>query len=148
VDRTNVSPEKGLLQKWPEGGPPLAWKASGLGEGVASVAVTGGRVYTLGYLGADEKVTALDEVTGKPAWSMKIGPAVKENPAMRWLCQRAPTVDDDLLCVCTARGALVCLKTADGKELWRKSYPNDFDGGRDAVRLAVLAAAEVILGRE
>jgi outer membrane protein assembly factor BamB len=128
VDRTNVSPEKGLLQKWPEAGPPLAWKASGLGEGVASVAVAGGRVYTLGQRGDDEKVTALDEVTGKPVWSVRIGAAVRENPVMRWLSQRTPTVDDERLYAFTARGELVCLQTADGKELWRKSYPDDFDG--------------------
>ena len=24
--RTNISPEKGLLKKWPEAGPPLVWK--------------------------------------------------------------------------------------------------------------------------
>src|SRR6516225_3417420 len=38
-DRSNMSRETGLLPKWPEGGPPLVWTASGLGEGVASVAV-------------------------------------------------------------------------------------------------------------
>jgi hypothetical protein len=47
---------------------------------------------------------------------------------MRWLSQRTPTVDGDRLYAFTARGELVCLQTADGKELWRKSYPDDFDG--------------------
>jgi outer membrane protein assembly factor BamB/precorrin-6B methylase 2 len=127
-DRSNVSRETGLLQKWPEGGPPLAWKASGLGEGVASVAVAGGRVFTLGYRGEDERVTALDEATGNKLWDVRIGPALKENPLMRWMCQRTPTVDDDRLYAFTARGELVCLQSADGKELWRKDYTKDFEG--------------------
>jgi outer membrane protein assembly factor BamB/precorrin-6B methylase 2 len=127
-DRSNVSRETGLLQKWPEGGPPLAWKASGLGEGVASVAVAGGRVFTFGYQGEDERVTALDEATGKKLWDVRIGPAVKENPLMRWMCQRTPTVDDDRLYAFTARGELVCLRSADGKEVWRKDYSRDFEG--------------------
>jgi len=38
-DRANVSPETGLLKQWPKEGPPLAWKATGLGEGVAPVSV-------------------------------------------------------------------------------------------------------------
>jgi outer membrane protein assembly factor BamB len=127
-DRTNVSRELGLLPQWPEGGPPLAWEASGLGEGVASVAVTGGRVFTFGYRGEDERVTALDEATGKKLWDARIGPAVKENPLMRWMCQRTPTVDDDRLYALTARGELVCLRAADGSEVWRKDYPKDFEG--------------------
>jgi outer membrane protein assembly factor BamB len=127
-DRTNVSSETGLLKKWPEDGPPLAWKASGLGEGVASVAVDGGRVFTLGYREDDEVVTALEEATGKKLWEARIGAAMKENAAMRWLCQRAPTVDGDRLYALTARGGLVCLKSADGKELWKKDYKEDFEG--------------------
>jgi hypothetical protein len=47
-DRTNVSTEAGLLKEWPAGGPPLAWRADGLGDGVPSVAVAGGQVYVLG----------------------------------------------------------------------------------------------------
>ncbi len=29
LGRTNVSPDRGLLKKWPEGGPKLVWKYSG-----------------------------------------------------------------------------------------------------------------------
>src|SRR5262249_24402474 len=128
VDRGNVSSETGLLKKWPKAGPPLAWKFEGLGEGVASVAVAGGRVYTLGYHRDDEFVHALDELTGRKVWAVRIGPALKETSVMRWLSQRTPTVDDDRLFACTTRGDLVCLKVADGKELWRKSFPKDFEG--------------------
>jgi outer membrane protein assembly factor BamB len=128
ADRSAVSPETGLLKSWPEKGPPLAWKYEGLGEGVASVAVAGGRVYTLGYRGDDELVTALEEGTGKKVWSVRIGPAVRENPLMRWLSQRTPTVDGDRLYAFTVRGELICLQTADGKEVWRKGYLRDFGG--------------------
>ena len=41
-DRTAVSKEKGLLQEWPKDGPPLAWKANGIGEGMGGVAVSRG----------------------------------------------------------------------------------------------------------
>jgi outer membrane protein assembly factor BamB len=130
ADRSAVSSETGFLTKWPEKGPPLAWKFEGLGEGVASVAVAGGRVYTLGYRGDDELVTALEEATGKKLWSVRIGPAQKENSVMRWLSQRTPTVDENLLYAFTAGGELICLKTADGKEVWRKDYVRDFEGRR------------------
>jgi outer membrane protein assembly factor BamB len=37
-------------------------------------------------------------------------------------------VDEDLLYTVTARGDVVCLQVADGKEVWRKSYRRDFGG--------------------
>src|SRR4051812_36584135 len=47
-DRTGVSTETGLLQEWPKEGPPLVWKADGVGRGYSSLAIAGGRIYTLG----------------------------------------------------------------------------------------------------
>jgi hypothetical protein len=40
--RDAISTETGLLKEWPSGGPPLVWKAKGLGAGYSSVAVVGG----------------------------------------------------------------------------------------------------------
>ncbi|HEX5271291.1 MAG TPA: PQQ-binding-like beta-propeller repeat protein, partial [Gemmataceae bacterium] len=118
--RDGVSPETGLLKEWPEKGPPLAWLAAGLGAGVGSVAIEGGRVYVIGKAGDDEQLVALDEATGKKVWAAALGPAVRgENPLMRWLSQRTPTVDGERVYGFTTRGALVCVKAADGQEVWR-----------------------------
>ncbi|HJZ58987.1 MAG TPA: PQQ-binding-like beta-propeller repeat protein [Gemmataceae bacterium] len=127
-DRSNASEETGLLGQWPEEGPPIVWTADDLGQGVPSVAVAGGKVYVLGYRDGNEYLTALAEMDGKPVWSTPIGPAVNEQPAMRWLSQRTPTVDGDRVYAFTARGELICLGTADGKVRWRKDYVKDFAG--------------------
>ena len=47
--RNGRSGDDGLLQEWPEGGPPLAWKSSGLGGGYSSVSVAGDRVFTMPF---------------------------------------------------------------------------------------------------
>lgn len=120
--RTNVSPDTGLLTEWPLGGPPLAWCASGLGEGVPSVAVSRGRVYTLGYRQDAEFLTAWNAKAGTKKWEARVGPAVPEQRTMRWLSQRTPTVEGDLVYAVTARGELVCLHTTNGAEQWRKDY--------------------------
>ncbi len=128
-DRNSVSKETGLLDAWPEAGPPLAWSFTGLGDGVASVAVAGGRVFTLGKRDGDEYLTALDETTGKKLWSVPVGPANKgENSLMRWLSPRTPTVDDDRVYAVTARADLGCFRTTDGTLLWRANYVTDFQG--------------------
>src|SRR5215510_8389568 len=47
-NRDGVSKETGLLKDWPAGVPKLAWKATGLGKGYSTVAVAGGKIFTIG----------------------------------------------------------------------------------------------------
>lgn len=45
ADRSNRSPDTGLLKAWPLHGPKLLWSADGIGpRGFSSVAVAGGRI--------------------------------------------------------------------------------------------------------
>src|SRR3954464_357288 len=69
--RDNVSDDAGLLKEWPKDGPPLAWKAKGVGAGYASPSVAGGRVYTMGDAADAAYVIVLDESTGKEVWRAK-----------------------------------------------------------------------------
>src|SRR5687768_16868157 len=71
-NRNGVSTETGLLAQWPQGGPPLAWKATGLGTGHSSVSVANGRIFTMGDGPDGSYVRAIDEKTGKPLWAMKV----------------------------------------------------------------------------
>jgi outer membrane protein assembly factor BamB len=43
-DRSNVAKNTGLLKKWPEEGPPLVWKVTDWGAGMAPVSVAEGRI--------------------------------------------------------------------------------------------------------
>ena len=43
--RDAKSAETGLFQEWPKGGPPLAWRTTGLGAGMGGIAVADGRIY-------------------------------------------------------------------------------------------------------
>jgi outer membrane protein assembly factor BamB len=129
-DRLNISSDKTLLDTWPKDGPPLLWQVNGIGEGVGTVTVAAGKVYVLGHRDKYEHLTAMEEATGKPLWSMPLGESFKEYDPMRWLSQRTPLVDDGRIYAVTARGELVCVRAATGKRLWRKSYPKDFEGRR------------------
>ncbi len=129
-NRDNISTETGLLQQWPESGPPLEWQVQGIGEGVTSVSISNGRICTVGYQADSEYAIALDQQSGQLLWATRIGPAVKENRLMRWLSQRSPTIDEDRVYFLRADGDLICLKADDGVELWRTSYPKDFGAGK------------------
>ena len=122
--RNGMSAETGLLQSWPEGGPPLAWKASGLGAGFSSLAVAGGRVFTMGDQDESQYVIALDE-SGRHLWKQKIGPAWEDRYAGP---RGTPTLDGDRLFAVGTEGDLVCLDTATGQVTWQRSLTQDFDG--------------------
>lgn len=119
------SPDKGLLATWPATGPRLAWKASGLGTGFSSLAIVGGRLYTMGDVGDTQHVMALDAKDGRKLWSTAVGPAWVDE----FLGPRAtPSVDGGLVYAVGTEGDLVCLDAATGKEIWRRSLPKDFGG--------------------
>jgi outer membrane protein assembly factor BamB len=127
-DRTAVSKEKGLLQEWPKDGPPLAWKATGIGEGMGGVAVNKSRIYTTGDSDGAAWLFALNESDGKQVWKAKVGLPGKYGNVFRPSGPRStPTVDGDRLFVLGQHGDLVCF-TTDGKEVWRTDYVKDLGG--------------------
>lgn len=129
ADRTGVSRETGLLKEWPKGGPPLVWKAKGLGAGYSSPSVVGDRIYTVGTRNKDEYALALRASDGKALWETKIGSMAKGGPAgAAYPGPRAsPTVDGDRIYVLGSSGDLACLDT-NGKVVWRKHLVNDLGG--------------------
>jgi outer membrane protein assembly factor BamB len=127
--RNGVSAETGLLQQWPSEGPPLAWKATGLGAGMGGVAVSRGRVYTTGD---DADMTAwllaLDERDGKLLWKTQIGRGGNPGNFVRPHGPRGtPAVDGERLYILSQRGELVCF-TLEGREVWRTDFVNDLGG--------------------
>jgi outer membrane protein assembly factor BamB len=124
-NRDGKSPETGLLQSWPEQGPPLAWRAEGLGGGFSSVAVAGDHIYTLGDLGDAQYAIAVKRDGGAIVWKTKIGPAWED----KYLGPRStPTVDGDHVYVLGTEGDLFCLDAATGKKVWSRNLPKDFGG--------------------
>src|SRR5262245_53582405 len=72
-NRDGISSEKGLLKEWPADGPPLAWKATGLGSGYSTVSIQGGKIFTTGDRGDAGFIIAMNESDGKQLWSSKLG---------------------------------------------------------------------------
>jgi len=124
-NRDGKSPETGLLQEWPADGPPLAWKISGIGEGYSSASVANGRIFTMGDLEDGQYVFALKEADGETLWKTRVGPIHEDK---RGGPRSTPTVDGDRIHVMTTEGDVVCLEAATGKQLWRRSLTEDYDG--------------------
>ena len=113
--RNGISAEKGLIDKLPEGGPKVLWRAKG-GIGMAGVAVAGGRAMTLVQRDGQQWLIALDAATGKPLWQSPLG---SEYTNQQGDGPRAtPTIAGDRVFAFTGEGILAALSATDGKPLW------------------------------
>ncbi|QEG38140.1 outer membrane protein assembly factor BamB family protein [Roseimaritima ulvae] len=128
-DRNAISQETGLLQQWPEAGPPLAWRVDGLGGGDSAPAVADGKLFGMSNRDGKEIVWARSETDGKEIWASSLGDAIdqqvpqsKEGPGC------TPSVDGDRLYAIGMSGRVACLNTIDGKIVWQKSLIDDFGG--------------------
>jgi outer membrane protein assembly factor BamB len=118
-NRDGISKETGLLQKWPDEGPPLVWQVKGLGRAYSSVAISGGKIFTLGSRRRSTDLIALDLETGKEVWRANVGGGSPN-------C--TPTVDGGLVYALGRNGDLICAKTSDGSIVWKKNFSRDFGG--------------------
>src|SRR3989442_11646228 len=128
-DPTAHSKETGLVKEWPKGGPPLAWKAKGLGGGDSAPSVAAGRIYGMSHRGADEMVWALSEKDGKETWAVRIAPAYSQSwPQSKEGPSCTPTVHGDRLYVMGLAGNVACLQVADAKGVWQRNLMADSAG--------------------
>lgn len=123
--RDGVSDEKGLLPSWPEDGPRLLWKATGLGGGYCSPIVAGGGIFITGDVGQQLRIFAL-RGDGKVKWQTVNGQAWKRSyPGSRASC----CYDSGKLYHMNAHGRAVCLDAETGKELWAVEVLKRFQAG-------------------
>jgi outer membrane protein assembly factor BamB len=121
--RTNLSKETGLLKSWPPEGPPLLWKAKGLGRGYGTPSIAKGVLYVLGTEPKNnECVIALDIKDGTQLWSTPFGKADGGNGGS------TPTIDGDSLYVISSNGVLISASVKSGQINWRKDFEKEFGG--------------------
>lgn len=124
--RNNVSPEKGLLKKWPAKGPKQMTTIRGLGIGFSNIAIADGNVYTMGNRDERERVLAFSLATGERVWEYDNAAAYHngfgDGP------RSTPTIDGDKLYALGASGDLVCLERLSGQLVWKKNILREFGG--------------------
>lgn len=126
LERNGISPETGLLDTWPKGGPPQIWKTQGLGQGYSALAISQGRLFTQGQRGDHQFVLALDAATGKKLWETPTGPAFPQNRGDG--PRGTPTVDGDRLFAMAGEGTLASLDARTGGILWKMNIAEKFGG--------------------
>lgn len=107
------------------------WKIT-VGDGNATPALVGDKLYTFTLQNANEVIRCLDAASGKELWQDKYPAQPATGAAARHAGPRSsPTVADGKVITLGVRGTLSCLDAASGKVLWRKddfkaSWPRFF----------------------
>ena len=138
--RDGVWRETGLIEKFPAGGPKVAWEAP-VGQGYAGPAVAGGKVFVMerreepgqpqpknafdtssAQVGV-EALTCFNEADGTKLWSESYPCRYRISYNAGPRC--TPTVDGDKVYTLGAMGDLVCRTVADGKPVWQLNFVTD-----------------------
>ncbi|MFC1783280.1 PQQ-binding-like beta-propeller repeat protein, partial [Planctomycetota bacterium] len=124
-NHNGISHETDWLGDWSDGQAKILWKQS-IGTGFSSMAVSKGRVYTMGNTAKDQRdqnptdvVYCLDAKTGDIIWTHK------------YLCDlgarsykggthATPTVEGDSIYTFSKQGHAFCLDATTGKPKWFK----------------------------
>ena len=96
------------------------WKVV-VGEGVATPAVVGDKVYVFTRQDGNEVVRCLDAATGNEVWQEKYETKGVDPPADKFSGPRSsPAVAEGKVVAQGVQGVLSCYDAATGKLLWRK----------------------------
>ncbi len=135
ADRLGIWHEDGVIDRFPEGGLKVSWRAP-VGSGYAGPAVADGRVFLLEWredprsrtLDGTERVMALDEQTGAVLWTHEWETSYRMLMVTYAIGPRAtPTVDGDRVYVVGATGRLWCLNVETGDVIWQTDYVEAYD---------------------
>ncbi len=136
--RDNVWREKGIIQKFPEGGPKILWRTP-IAGGYAGPAVAAGKVFVTDYVTSDnvkvdnfdrneftgnERIHCLNEDNGEILWTHEY--PVKYTVSYPAGPRCTPNVEDGRVYTLGAEGHLFCLEIASGKVLWSKDLQTEY----------------------
>jgi len=129
-NRDGIFPEKNLLKQWPENGPEMLWSFEGIGYGHSSAAVTSDRVFVTGVKDTivSEGTLFTFDLDGKLLWQKDYG---KDFCLNFHGTRSAPVVVGDLIYIESGMGAVYCLKTENGEQVWSVDFIKDL--GIDSV---------------
>ena len=112
--RNGIYDEKMLLKSWPDEGPPLLWKAEGIGNGYSSPIIAANRIFVTGEIDSIGYLFAYDKA-GSLIWKKETGPDWMENFTGS---RSTPSLVDSLLYLETSMGKFICVEANTGKTLW------------------------------
>jgi len=134
-NRDGKSSDRGLLKTWPDGGPKLLWKVTGIGQGFSGVSLGGGLIYITGRKEAGDPANIPEaiHVYKRPGKRLYIR-AIDMGGKVKWArdteayfgfykgARATPTYDDGNLYVLTGNGEVGCYDAKTGEPKWKRTF--------------------------
>jgi len=125
-DRNCVAQGEHVRRYWGSERPKEIWQRD-VGEGLAGVAVAGGRVVLYHRLGDEQVVEAMAVETGEVLWTYRWPTHYVSTISPDSGPRCVPLIHGDAVYLHGAAGNLVCLALADGSRRWLRDTAADFD---------------------
>jgi outer membrane protein assembly factor BamB len=122
---TGVSAETGLLQKWPQDGPPVLWEKE-VGTGYSAPSVRGNRLVVHHRIGNEEIVECLRADTGDALWKYAYPSRFRDPYGYNNGPRCSPVLTEDRCYTFGAEGKLLCLDLKSGEKIWLRDTQQDF----------------------
>jgi outer membrane protein assembly factor BamB len=124
--RNGISPETGLLEKWPDQGPPIRWSLP-IGTGYSAPSIRGNRLVVHHRIGDEEIIDCLDARTGARIWrhaypSRFVDPFGYNNGP-----RSSPLLTEDHSYTFGAEGKLVCVDLRTGTLVWSRDTEKEWE---------------------
>ena len=121
-----VSSETGLLDSWPEDGPPLVWEKD-VGTGYSAPSIRQGRLVLHHREENREIVECFDAVSGKELWENSYPSRFRDPYGYNNGPRCSPLLTEEHCYTLGAEGKLLCLRIEDAELVWEHDLKNQYD---------------------
>jgi len=125
LSHDGVSRETGLLEKWPDAGPPVLWSAE-VGTGYSSPSIRGDLLVLHHRIDDEEIVEAMSASTGTPRWNYRYSSNFRDPYGYNNGPRCSPILTEDLCFTLGAAGKLLCLKMSTGDVVWEHDLKAEY----------------------
>ncbi len=122
---TGVSGETGLLEKWPESGPPVIW-GKRVGTGYSAPSIRGDRLVLHQRRGNEEVVECMRPSDGTQIWQFKYASNFSDPFGYNNGPRCSPLLTEDRCYTYGAEGTLLCTDLRTGRKIWMRDVKQDF----------------------
>ena len=128
--RNSTSSETGLLEAWPEKGPPVVWERE-VGAGYSGPVVAGGRLVLFHRTGDEEVVECLDAAGGKTLWKTAYPTSYVDDYGKGDGPRSTPLVSGERVYALGAEGGLHCVELATGRTVWSRDLAREYGASKN-----------------
>ena len=121
----SVSSEKGIIAPESKEGLRIVWQRR-LAESYAMPSISRGRLFLFDRVRDNARLTCLKSETGDELWTFEYPTFFQDNYGYNGGPRCCPVVDGDRVYIFGPEGMLHCLKSADGKLVWKVDTAKDF----------------------